>query len=750
MTGLRLRVFGIPSLRYPDGSPALNASAAKDLALLTYLTLEPGSHTREEVAALFWGDSPDLQARASLRQALKRLKAVAGDALQLTRQTLNLVEPPLCDALEFQAAAPREPVVAAGFEVPRFFTGMSLRHAPGFEEWLDGTRLRLLRQYHQVLSSLSRDAMTRWCWRESADWAERWLASDPLSDEACRILMEALYLAGDPGTALARAREYEARLTREVAGPPSAALVELKRRIESDPGVEPRRPISEEWLARGPQLESGMVGRSEEWASVMDAWRAVSRGRAKVILLEGEAGVGKTRLAEEFLRWALAEGAVVLRGRGYDPTMGTPYGPLVEALRCGLSAPGLAGTDPEWLTEATRLLPELRRRFPTLAEPAPATDPAGRGRLFESVAQIVLALATEAPVVMLIDDVQWCDGETCSLLHFLARRWSAAPIALVTTLTLGELERDAPAARLCRALRVQAHATTVTLAPLNEDQVWTMIHEMGHIRSPEAGRRFARRVFEVTSGNPFYVIELLKTLFAQGLLAVEEPTRMWRAGPEVNFDSSRPWPMPQTVQDAIAERVARLPPDLRDLLATAVLAGPACETDLLSHVHGISRLHVAALCEELVGRRLLVEAAGVYRSAHSLISDVVHGEITASRRREIHRCIALALEAMAEGVSRQDLAGRIARHAEHGGEGRMACRYALEASIAALGRYAPDEALSWLDLAAVTAVGPEQSNEVNRLTAEVLELAGRTSAPHGARRKSVTSTGLAQADLDFS
>jgi predicted ATPase len=322
-------------------------------------------------------------------------------------------------------------------------------------------------------------------------------------------------------------------------------------------------------------------------------------------------------------------------------------------------------------------------------------------------------------------------------------------VLLVAPVTLGELERDAPAARLCRALRTQAHATVVTLQSLTEEQVLTMIHEMGRLTVNGGGRRFTHRVYEVTNGNPFYVIELLKTLFAQGLLAVDATTGSWKTGPEVGPDESRPIPMPRTVQDAIAERIARLPDELRDLMATVVLAGQFCETDLLSQVHGISRLHVASLCDDLVGRRLLTEITGAWRPAHSLIADVIHEELTSSRRREIHRSIALALEYLAAESQRGDVAGRIARHAEHAGERRMAFQNALMASERAQQRLAMEEALSWLDLAAATAQSPAEGDEVNQRTAELLQQAGWTEPPHPASRSLYAGGGLVRSDFDF-
>ena len=744
---LSLRLFGIPTLTLSETSAPGLLSGAKDLALLAFLTLEPGPHSREELAALLWGESPEVQARGSLRQALRRLKRVLDEGLRVDRSVVELQLPPACDVLSFHDALAGDPAGAAAFEVPRMFSGLSVHHAPAFDEWAAATRARALRQYLDLLAGLARESMYQWRWRDAAEWGERWLTHDPLSDEACRLTVEAWYLAGDTGAAMRRYRAYEERM-REVGGELASTLVKLKRQIESDRGVSPRKPVSEQWLARGPRLDSALIGREEPWRVLMETWRSTQRGRGKVVLMEGEAGVGKTRLAEEFLRWAGAEGATVLRGRGYDPRDGTPFGPIVEALREGLEAPGLAGADPEWLVEASRLLPEVRRRFPGLPDSPTHTDAAGRWRLFEGVAQLIMAMAAESPVVILVDDVQWCDGETCALLHFLVRRWASVPVLLIATVTLGELERDAPAARLCRALRIQAHATIVSLAALNQEQILGMIHDLGRLSQTGGGSRFARRVYEVTSGNPFYVIELLKTLFAQGMLAVDNSSGTWKTGPEVSLDDSRPIPMPRTVQDAIAERVARLPDELHDLLATVVLAGQSCETDLLSHVHGISRLHVATLCDELVGRRLLIESGGVHRAAHALIAEVVHDELTESRRREIHRSVALALELIA-GEAGQDLAGRIARHAELGGEPRLAFRRALEASEQVQRRYAMEEAMSWLDLAAATAKTAEEADEVNRRTAQLLEKAGWTEPPHVVQRPSFTSMGLARSDFDF-
>jgi predicted ATPase len=195
-------------------------------------------------------------------------------------------------------------------------------------------------------------------------------------------------------------------------------------------------------------------------------------------------------------------------------------------------------------------------------------------------------------------------------------------------------------------------------------------------------------------------------------------------------DQGREFPVSQSVHDVIAERVERLPGELRDVLITVALSGTGCRPEVLSHVHGISRLHAASVGDTLVDRRLVVEEGGAYRCAHPVIAHVVRDGLTVSRRRELHRTIALALErtiSPKQGI--REVAREIARHADRGGEPVLAYRFALVAGQAAIERYAFAEALSWLDLAAGNAQGEEEANAANQLTANVLEAAGWTEAP---------------------
>jgi DNA-binding SARP family transcriptional activator len=745
---VRLTLLGPPSLSRGTSGALSRQPSAKALGLLAYLVLEPGPHTREELAGLLWGESSDTEARASLRQAVKHLRSQLGEILRCDRGTIELIGSIECEIRDFRESVGQEPRLAATTDIPRFMAGFSVRHAPRFEEWVAETRRGLLRQYQEALGTLTRDAMGQWRWRDAVTLADRWLASDPLSDEPVKLAIEARYLAGDRGAALSLYHEYRTTLKRETGCEPSRGLLHLMRRVEADASAINTRPISDEWYARAPSFQASLIGREPEWTTLVKTWKGVKRGSSRIVLLEGEPGVGKSRLAEEFLRWAVADGGMVLRGHGYDVRGGIPYEPVVELLRDALNAPGLAGTSPEWLSEVTRLLPELRQRFPALALPIASSDPAEGWRLFEGIAQLVLSLAAERPLVLFVDDLQWCDSDSCNLLRFLIRRTDRASVLWLSTVNLGELEREAPAARLCRGLRAQPHATVIVVGPLTEEDLWKMIREMGHVSTPTGARRFANRIFGVTGGNPFYIIELLKTMFAQGLLAVDDQGE-WTASSDALHGRGRELPVSQTVHDVIAERVERLPEELCEVLITIAVAGAGCRPEVLSHVHGISRLHAASVADILVDRRLVTEEGGSYRCAHPVIAHVVRDGLTSSRRREVHRTLALALERAMQPQDRREVSREIARHADRGGEPALAYKYALIAAEEALDRYAFSETMSWLDLAASNARTATESDAVNRLTANVLEASGGRDIPQPASLGSPITRELVREDFDL-
>ena len=761
---LRLRLCGDAGLATAAGIALHSELGAKSRALLAYLALEPGPHSREKLTALLWGEYPDEKARASLRQALRHLREALGDAIEVDRTTVDLARGAVtCDVTDFVARAERAEndagdtidrgnvEAALAVDVPRFLAGVTVRNSPAFEDWAGSMRARLVHRYLRLLAIAARDALARRAWREAGSLADRWASLAPFEDQPLAVLMEARFLAGDATDALASYTDHATRLAAEVHRAPSQALVELASRIrrESRDPHPARSPRSANGWHEALSFNASLIGRSSEWEVLERSWETVCEGTTRVVLIEGEPGAGKTRLAADFSRWVAARGGTALRGAGYDCHAGAPFGAVIAALRSGLDVPGLAGADPESLAQVARLIPELRRKFRGLPDAVAPGQAVESWRLFEAVAQVVLAIADEGPVIFSMDDLQWCDADSCSLMQFLIRRTSDAPVLWCITFTAGGIARDAPPARLYRALRIADGTVAVALRPLGADDVWNLIRELAHIGAPAAGRRLAARIHAVTAGNPFYVIELLKTLFARRLLAVDPATGAWTVG-SADRDGKTPPLFARTVQDAIAERVEALPEELYAVLATIAVGGRGCTPDIVSHMHGISRLRAAALGDALIERHLVVDDNGEYRCAHPILADVVRSRLSASLRRETHRALALSLEILIGASGSSDaVMGEIARHAEQAGDRGMAYRYALLAADACSRRSAFEEAISWLDLAASCAKTGEEGQIVGRHTARVLEEAGWREVPTVRSLSGPPAARIDFADLDL-
>ena len=719
--------------------------SAKSLALLAYLALEPGTHSREELAALLWGEYPDEKAKASLRQSLMHLRDALPGCIHVGRTSVALGGDVECDAIAFMRLAKDSPRAAAEVPVTRFLEGLHLRRSPAFEEWVDGRRAGLTRRLGEVLAGVTREALATRHWQDASRFADLWVSAAPVSGAANAARIEARFMAGDRAGALEAFGAYRLRLEQETGEKPEPAVVELAERVRASAPTPSRRQATEEWYATAPSFDGVLVGRSHEWESLTRAWHKAARGRGTVAVIEGDAGVGKSRLAEDFLRWVSTAGGIVLRGRAYDVRGGVPFGAIIEALRSAVDARGLAGTDPQWLAEVARVVPELRTRFPTLAA-VPSTSADG-WRLYEGIAQVLAALAEEAPVAVLVDDLQWCDADSCALLHSLVRKLDAAPVLWCLTFSPGAVERDAPSARLVRALRTVPHGLNLPLRPLGEDDVWQLLRELGRVSAPTGARRLAARIHEITTGFPFYIVELLKTLFAQGWLTIDPETGEWIVPAQDAGDTSFLTLAP-SVHEAIGERIACLPNDLSEVLISIAVSSRGCRAEVLSFVHGISRLRAAAAGDALVERHLALEESGVYRCAHPVIARVVRDSLGPSRRREVHRSLAQALETTIPAGGEAADPGEIARHAEHAGERAMTYRYAMLAAASCENRFAYDEALSWLDLAAAAAGNATDTDAVDRTTARVLESAGLQTPPR-IEVAAVQAGRLAPADFDL-
>jgi len=455
MTSLKLRLLGTPRVTY-QGQP-IKFRSRKSLALLIYLVVTGQPHSRETLMMLLWPHSDRKRASLSLRNALTRLRQVlqpAGDFLLIEGdqvgfdfgRELDLDLRRVEQALQPEASLPQwqAAVEAAGGE---FLAGFSVVNALPFEEWVTVQRQAWQRSLETLLERLTQAHLAAPQPQRAIQTASHWLTHAPYSEIAYRLLMEAQALTGDRSAALQSYEACRAMLATELGVEPMAETVALAERIQNlrlpindlpQPDLETTKGEAEAHSPQHPSLP--LVGRTAEHRRLVTAFRLALEGQPQTVSITGEAGIGKTRLVEDFLTWLnLQPQAVdILSGRAFEMGGRLSYEPVVNALRLRLeqeNAPDDLLSD-VWLAELSQLLPELRDRYPDL--PLPLTGDADfvRHRLLEAVAILGQALADRRPLVLVVDDAQWADDGTLDLLHYLVRRWTEMRARILLLLTM--------------------------------------------------------------------------------------------------------------------------------------------------------------------------------------------------------------------------------------------------------------------------------------------------------------------------
>src|SRR5438132_7197458 len=613
---LRLSVLGTPEV-FHDGS-RLSFALRKAQALLLYLAVERGMHPRSKLAALLWPDSDPPDARRTLRNALGLLRSLLADSDSAPAQHTHLLSqgeliglnpqvPLELDLVVVQQAytaaqrfstPPSEPQRAAlvtqvqqALALVRgpVLDGFWLREDTPFDEWIQKQQ-----QQWQVRVQLLCDRLSSW--QEAGGEQEqaiatltRWLALDPLQEEAYRRLMRVHLALGDATAALQVYATCRARLADELQIKPSAETVALAEHIRATAtrrGSHPARPSIAKAENQPPsELVAPLVGRAQAFAQLTGRYQQARQGQPQAVLLAGEAGIGKTRLAREFVAWARAQGAEVLSGQAFEMGGRLPYQPLIEAVRPRLQEENAPEDllDNLWLVELSRILPELRVRYSDL--PAPTQDElAAKGRLFEAVARLVDALAQRGPLVLLLDDLHWVDGASLDLVRYLGRHWKGhgSPVLLLSTVRSEGLELNPQLSAELADLGRDLQVTQVTLQTLNQAETIQLVQAIA--REEVTARTSSARpgispaqerekplvalgdfLFAHTGGQAFYLLETLKLLrerewlrpplAADGTWRLELAVDMIAA---VAQEGSRRELSPPSVRAMIRARLARL------------------------------------------------------------------------------------------------------------------------------------------------------------------------------------------------
>lgn len=433
------------------------------------------------------------------------------------------------------------------------------------------------------------------------------------------------------------------------------------------------------------RLASGVfVGREAEMVELKAQLDDALSGRARLVMLVGEPGIGKTRTADELATYAALRGAQVLWGRCYEGEGAPAYWPWVQIIRSYVH-----DRDPKTLVsemgpgaaDIAQVVSEVRDRLPGLPEP-PALDPdSARFRLFDSVSTFLRNATRSRPLVLVIDDLHWADQPSLRLLHFLAREVREARLLVVGTYRDVELRRDHPLqATLAELNREQLHRR-INLRGLTEEDVARYIRMTAGVEPRPA---LVAKIYEETEGNPFFVSEVVRLLTSEGTLAREEDSGTWSIA------------IPQGVREVVGRRLNLVSEDCNRLLAVASVVGRDFSLNVLEAVGDLSVDRLLEVLEEAVRSRLVAEVPGSlgrYRFSHALIRETLYEELSSPRRVRLHRQVGEVLEALygPSGPHLTELAHHFFEAAPAGGVAR-AIEYAVRAGERASSLLAYEEA----------------------------------------------------------
>jgi DNA-binding SARP family transcriptional activator/tetratricopeptide (TPR) repeat protein/TolB-like protein len=630
-----LRTLG--ELRF-NGAPSSALSSPRiGLTLLTYLARRsPRPVDRGALADLFWRERNSSRARQSLRQVLLELKRLVGDGLVLEQERVSVVRNALTlDVSEFEASvrAGRWREAVDGWH-GEFLPRADNLGGDDFRLWLESERETLHQNLRVALRELLRESRSNGDWEAAAAWALRWVDLLPLDEEGHHQLIELLHIQGHNAEALSRYTAFQAHL-RALEATPSPAFVQLGLALErAAAGARPQRTPGSAAL-----FTPDLSGRGHALEELNALWRRVQSGSPATLLIEGEAGIGKSRLCEEFLRGIVAEHTgkrpTILRARGYETGMSSGVAALSELVAALAAAPGATGASAGALGELARIAPLIHQRFPGLPLPE------HQHGLEEALVEVLSAAAAERPVVLYFDDLPLADAETQQVLMALTSRVDA-PLLLLVTARTGE---DRTAAYL--ELSSRSGLRRLKLQPLGLKDVELLVGSMLEL-TPSARHQLAGRLYSEGGGNPFYTIELTAALVDEGRLLPTEAGD-WRLE---TTGANVPMPLPATIREVVRRRLERLKPEVRAVLEAAAVLGRVFDSQIIAPVSGLSSSTCAVGLEELLARRMVrgrQDSSSGYEFTHEFIARVGYDLIPARRRDALHRSAAAYWKGKAAG-----------------------------------------------------------------------------------------------------
>ncbi len=674
---LFLRFLGTPQIERNGQDVPLRQS--KGLALLAYLGLADAAVPRERLLALFWPESAPEAARKNLRNLLWGIRrTLGGNVVQTENDTLRLAPTVPLDAHLLMEATqsvregdlpPNAAKIASLYRGP-FLDGLILREAPDVEFWIATMRERLQQDALRLLEALLAAARQAGDWDAVAHWAQQALAIDPLHEPMHQALMEAYARLGDRAGALAQYDRLRQLLRNELGVEPldstDTLLVAIREGrispLTPPTAAEPLPAATSDCAPSSPTPDQPpLVGRDAELATLDAAWQTTARTGLAVVTLEGELGIGKTRLWHE---WAarLPNSVALLAAHGLEATQHVPLAPLAMLLRRPMlwnRVHAHAATTPA-LSALHRLLPDFLPAGTAPSTPLPPEE--GRLHLFDAILH-ALAIATQPHehAVFVLDDAHWADPSTLAFLTYLAERRPWPRLLLVLAFRPEDTTPDLNH-HIGHWARLGRLAARLTLPRLDADDAIQLVEALG------GSRTTAEELVHRSGGNPYFLLELLRA-----------------DGHDV----------PAHLRALIAARLERLTGTSKQVAQAAAILDGDFDFDLLRHTAGRCEEETLDALDALLQLGILREQNERYEFAHPLIAEVLRSSLSTARQRFLHRRAAQALEHRYAGRA-SSMAGRIATHYARAGHSEEAAAWYERAGRHALSLAAFSEAVTFL------------------------------------------------------
>ncbi|CAN5655583.1 AAA family ATPase [soil metagenome] len=696
---LSIRLLGAPYIAYADHPVAI--SRRKSRALLYYLAAHAMPLTRDHLLTFFWPDADRQAAQQNLRSTLYGLRKIFGDLLIANEDTLALDVTTTVDTRLFtaQLALPNSDLteLQATLDLYQgdFLNGFTLPDLPEFDDWATLQRAHYRRLMVTGLARLSGLYEAQQAYRHALTVLDRALAFEPLQEDVQRDALRLQTLAGDRAGAIRRYESFRQLLIDELGMPPMAETQALYDAIITDtfplaPRASSFTPPSQPMVV-APRLPQSLpfVGRDTE----LQTLGALAMSN-QLILLEGEAGIGKSRLLEEFIQRQQpnSTASLVLIGQARELEASLPYQPLIEALRVLFTHPDWPTLNQNlnlstlWRAEVARLLPELTPPGDDQALTLVVVDEL---RLWEGIAQFLLALARQRPVRLILDDVHWADSSTLGLLGYLLRKASQNQAAIYFIAACHTVVSSTPLALLLEVLLREDRLMRLPLARLPPAAIARLAEQISPTTTGLAAWLTSR-----SEGNPFILEELIQYARDAQLLGADNLTGL--------IDTPAAQGVPETVYALIRTRLARLSEASRQVLNTAAVIGREFEVEVVARSVTLSDADVLDNLDELQRLGLIQPTGMRYRFDHYLTVQVAYQEMGEPRRRLCHRRVAEALESLYRHRL-EPLAGLLAHHFAKGKIDERAAHYALQAGQRAASLAAWREAIGFYEQALVLA-----------------------------------------------